>query len=335
MSYGERPHKLTSFFTPQSPSSLSLINSANMETPYPKPITPSKTRIGWIGIGVMGNAMASRLLSASYSVTVYTRTPSKALQLQSQGATLAASLFDVAKSSDVVFSMVGTPQDVRSVALDPDGIVSALNPGAVYVDTTSSHPALAREIFKVARERDCWAVDAPVSGGDIGARDGKLAIFAAGDSAVVQWLTPLFEVLGKPTFMGGAGCGQSCKIANQIVVGANLLGLSEGLVFADEAGLDVRKWRDAVKGGAAGSMAMELYGERMIEKDFRPGGFAEYMVKDMGMGVDVVEESEDERVVVLPGAALGKQLFSAMVANGDGKFGTQGLVSVIERINGK
>lgn len=306
-----------------------------METPYPKPITPNKTRIGWIGIGVMGNAMASRFLSAGYSVTVYARTPSKALQLQSQGATLAASPLDVAKSSDVVFSMVGNPQDVRSIALDPDGIVFGLNPGAVYVDTTSSHPALAREIFKAARERDCWAVDAPVSGGDIGARDGKLAIFAAGDSAVVQWLTPLFEVMGRPTYMGEAGCGQSCKIANQIVVGANLLGFSEGLVFADKAGLDVRKWRDAVKGGSARSMVMELYGERMIEKDFRPGGFAEYMVKDMGMGVDVVEESEDERVVVLPGAALGKQLFSAMVANGDGKFGTQGLVSVIERINGK
>lgn len=230
--------------------------------------------------------------------------------------------------------MVGNPQDVRSVVLENNGILSGLNPGAVLVDTTSSHPALAREIFKAAREKDCWAVDAPVSGGDIGARDGKLAIFAAGDNGVVEWLSPLFNVMGKHTYMGQPGCGQSCKIANQIVVGANLMGLSEGLVFAEKAGLDVRKWKDSVRGGAAESMVMELYGERMIEKDFRPGGFAEYMVKDMGMGVDVVEESEDKRVVVLPGAALGKQMFSAMVANGDGKFGTQGLISVIERING-
>ncbi|XP_031262745.1 probable 3-hydroxyisobutyrate dehydrogenase-like 2, mitochondrial [Pistacia vera] len=305
-----------------------------METPYPKPISPTKTRVGWIGIGAMGAAMASRLLSAGYCLTIFARNPSKALPLQSKGATLVNSLHDVARSSDVVFTMVGNPQDVRSVVLENNGILSGLNPGAVLVDTTSSHPALAREIFKATRDKDCWAVDAPVSGGDIGARDGKLAIFAAGDGGVVEWLSPLFEVMGKHTYIGKAGCGQSCKIANQIVVGANLMGLSEGLVFAEKAGLDVRKWRESVRGGAAGSMVMELFGERMIEKDFRPGGFAEYMVKDMGMGVDVVEESEVERVVVLPGAALGTQMFSAMVANGDGKFGTQGLISVIERING-
>ncbi|KAI9187404.1 hypothetical protein LWI28_027752 [Acer negundo] len=306
-----------------------------METPYPKPISSTKTRIGWIGIGVMGEAMAYRLLAAGYSVTIYARTPSKALSLHSKGATLVASPYQVAQSSDIVFSMVGNPQDVRSIVLENNGVLSGLNPGGVYVDTTSSHPALAREIYKTARLKDCWAVDAPVSGGDIGARDGKLAIFAAGDRGVVEWLSPIFEVMGKPTYMGEAGCGQSCKIANQIVVGANLMGLSEGLVFAEKAGLDGRNWRDAVREGAAGSMVMELFSERMIDKDFRPGGFAEYMVKDMGMGVDVVEESENDNLVVLPGAALGKQLFSAMVANGDGKLGTQGLISVIQRINGK
>lgn len=171
-----------------------------------------------------------------------------------------------------------------------------------------------------------------MSGGDIGARDGKLAIFGGGDAGVVKWLSPLFEVLGKVTYVGEAGCGQSCKIANQITMGANLIGLSEGLVFAERAGLDVRQFVEAVRGGAAGSMAMELFGERMIKKDFRPGGFTEYMVKDLGMGLDVVED--EERIVVLPGAALAKQLFSAMVANGDGKLGTQGLISVIQRLNG-
>lgn len=181
----------------------------------------------------------------------------------------------------------------------------------------------------------CWAVDAPVSGGDIGARDGKLAILGGGDAGVVNWLSPLFEVLGKVTYVGEAGCGQSCKIANQIAIGANLMGLSEGLVFAERAGLDLKQFVEAVRGGAAGSRAMELFGERMIGRDFRPGGFAEYMVKDLGMAVDVVEEGEDERIVVLPGAALTKQFFSAMVANGDGKLGSQGLISVIERLNGK
>lgn len=279
--------------------------------------------------------MASRLLSAGYSLTIYARTPSKSLSLQSQGARIASSPRDLAQRSDVVFTMLGHPPDVRQTVLGSDGLLSGLNPNSVIIDTTSSHPALAREIFAAAREKACWAVDAPVSGGDIGARDGKLAIFAGGDVGVVKWLTPLFEILGRVTYMGEAGCGQSCKIANQITVGANLLGLSEGLVFAERAGLGVRLFMEAVKGGAAGSMAMELFGERIIGRDFRPGGFAEYIVKDLGMGVDVVEEAEDERVVVLPGAALCKQLFSGMVANGDGKLGTQGLITVIERINGK
>lgn len=280
--------------------------------------------------------MASRLLSAGYSITIYARSPSKALPLQSEGAQLVDSPYEVAKCSDVVFTMVGHPSDVRSVVLDTNhGILAGLNPGGVIVDSTTSSPAQAREIFQAAKAKGCHSIDSPVSGGDIGARDGKLAIFAGGDQSVVNWLSPLYEVLGKVTYMGQAGCGQSCKIANQIVVGANLLGLSEGLVFADKAGLDARKLLDAVRTGAAGSMVMELFGGRMIGRDFKAGGFAEYMVKDMGMGVDVVEESEDERVPVLPGAALGKQLFAGMVANGDGNLGTQALITVIERLNGK
>lgn len=282
----------------------------------------------------MGASMASHILAAGYTVTVYARTPSKASDLTSKGADLASSPQDLAKKSDIVFTMVGNPQDVRQIVLEKDGILSGLNPGSVIVDTTSSSPALAREIFSRCRDKDCWSVDAPVSGGDIGARDGKLAIFPGGDEKVVEWLSPVFGLMGKPTYMGAAGCGQSCKIGNQIVVGANLLGLSEGFVFAEKAGVDLGDFVGAVRGGAAGSMAMELWGERVIGRDFRPGGFAEYMVKDLGMGVDVVEEEEDKRVVVLPGAALSKQMFAAMVANGDGKMGSQGMITVVERING-
>ncbi|EXB36425.1 putative oxidoreductase ykwC [Morus notabilis] len=304
-------------------------------TPYPNPITPAHTRVGWIGIGVMGAAMASRLLSAGYSLTVYARNPSKSHSLQSQGAKLSNSPLELARSCDVTFTMLGNPPDVRKIVLENEGVLSGLNPNCATVDMTSSHPALAREIFTAARGKNCWAVDAPVSGGDIGAREGKLAILAGGDRGVVEWLSPLFEIMGKVTYFGGAGCGQSCKIANQITVGANLIGLSEGLVFAERAGLNKRQFLEAVRGGAAGSMVMELFGERMIDGDFRPGGFAEYMVKDLGMGVDLIEEGDDAKVAVLPGAALCKQLFSGMVANGDGKFGTQGLITIIERINGK
>ncbi|KAJ1386129.1 hypothetical protein SESBI_41047 [Sesbania bispinosa] len=307
-----------------------------MGTTYPNPITPSKTRIGWIGVGVMGGAMASRLLSAGYTLSFYARNPShpNSLSLQSQGATLSPSPSHLAQSCDVVFTMLGHPSDVRSIHLDPNGVVSSLRPNSVTVDTTSSHPDLAREIFAAARAKSAWSVDAPVSGGDIGARDGKLAILAAGEASVVEWLKPLFDILGKVTYMGPAGCGQSCKIANQITIGANLVGISEGLVFAKRAGLDLEQFVDAIRNGAAGSKALELFGERMIERDFRPGGFAEYQVKDLGMGVNVVEGGDDDNVVVLPGASLWKQLFSSMVANGHGKLGTQGVISVIERING-
>lgn len=198
---------------------------------------------------------------------------------------------------------------------------------------TTSSPNLAREISNAARSQGCLAVDAPVSGADAGAREGKLAIMAGGDSKVVEWLSPLFQIMGKCTYVGEAGCGQSCKIGNQIVGSANLIGISEALTFAERAGLDLGKLLVAMKGGAGGNKIMELFGEKMIERDFRPGGFAEYLVKDFGIGLNFVEEKEDE-VVALPGAALCKQLFSGMIANGDGKLGLQGVITVIERLNG-
>ncbi|GFP99194.1 probable 3-hydroxyisobutyrate dehydrogenase-like 3 mitochondrial [Phtheirospermum japonicum] len=268
----------------------------------------------------MGSAMATRLISAGYSLSIYARSPSKATSLLSLGAKLAESPAALAASSDVVFTMIGHPSDVQTLVLDT--LLPFLNPNTVIVDHTSSHPALAMRVCNSALEKQCYSIDAPVSGGDIGARDGKLAIFAGGNCDVARWLRPLFDILGKVNYMGSAGKGQSCKIANQIAVGGSLLGLSEGLVFAGKSGLDKDRFLEAVRGGAAGSMVMELFGKRMIGRDFEPGGFAEYMVKDLGMAVD------------LEGAALSKQLFSGMVANGDGKLGTQGVVTVIERING-
>lgn len=305
-----------------------------METPYPEPISPSKTRIGWIGIGIMGSAMASRLLSAGYSLTVYARDRSKALPLQSNGAHLVNSVRDLAESSDVVFTIIGGPPDVRSIILGPDGILSGLKPGAVTVDMTSSHPTLAGEIAKAALAKACWAVDAPVSGADVGAREGTLAIMAGGDAGVVEWLSPLFQIMGKCTYVGGPGCGQSCKLGNQIVSAANFIGLSEALTFAERAGLDLKSVLEGMRSGSGGNMIMELFGERTIERDLRPGGFVKYLVKDFGMALDAVEKSEDERAACLPGAALGNQLFSAMIANGDAKLGIQGVITVIERLNG-
>ncbi|VVA94894.1 unnamed protein product [Arabis nemorensis] len=300
-----------------------------METPYPKLIDPSKTRIGWIGIGIMGSAMVSHILAGGYSVTVYARDHRKSKDLQTKGARTANSPKELAEMSDVVFTIVGNANDVRSLLLGPDGVLSGLKPGGVTVDMTSSKPGLAREIYAEARLRDCWAVDAPVSGGDAGAREGTLAIFAGGDSEIVEWLSPVMKNMGNVKYMGGAGNGHSCKIGNQICAAGNMVGLAEGIVFAEKAGLDPMRWLEAVKDGAAGSAVMRLFGEMMAKRDYKPTAFPKYMIKDLGMAA----EESDVAAAALPGAALNKQLFSGMVANGDGKLGFQGVVSVIRRLN--
>ncbi|XP_073006608.1 probable 3-hydroxyisobutyrate dehydrogenase-like 2, mitochondrial [Typha latifolia] len=298
---------------------------------YPAPIWPGSIRIGWIGVGVMGAAMAARLESAGYDLTIYARTTSKASGLHGR---LVASPAAAAASSDVVFTMVGHPSDVRAAILDPvSGALPALPSGGVLVDCTSSEPALAVEIAAAARKKGCFAVDAPVSGGDVGARDGKLAILAGGEQEVINWLSPLFDLLGKVTWLGAPGSGQSGKIANQIAVAGSVVGVSEALVFARKVGLDEKAFLEAVRSGAAGSKVMEIFGERILERDFKPGGFAEYLVKDLGMGLERGGGGPEE-MVVLPGGALFQQLYLGMVANGDGKMGMQGLITVFERMNG-
>jgi 3-hydroxyisobutyrate dehydrogenase-like beta-hydroxyacid dehydrogenase len=229
--------------------------------------------------------------------------------------------------------MVGNPSDVRAVVLDAaTGALAGLRPGAALVDCTSSSPSLAREVAAAARAAGCHAVDAPVSGGDVGARDGALAILAGGDEAVVAWLAPLFACLGRPTYLGPPGSGQSSKIANQIAVAGTVVGLAESLAFANAAGLDARQFIGAVSKGAAGSRVMDIFGPRVLSRDFASGGSLRYIIKDLGMALEV-GDGQDE-VNVLPGAALYRQMFSAMAANGDGDLCLQGLITVVERLNG-
>ncbi|KAK8970246.1 hypothetical protein KSP40_PGU016618 [Platanthera guangdongensis] len=304
---------------------------------YPHPIRPGETVVGWIGTGVMGAAMATRILAAGYSLAVYTRSPFKAAALVAAGARLASSPADASAGADVVFTMLGHPSDVRTVVLDPAfGALAALPAGGVLVDHTSSQPALAREIAAAALARSCWSIDAPVSGGDVGALEGKLAIFAGGDIAIIEWLGPLWGILGKATAMGPPGTGQSSKIANQIAVAGSILGLSEGLVFARASGLDAGEFLAAIRGGAAGSAALEIWGDRVrAVDDFPAGRFGEYMAKDLGMALEDGGGSEEgSSPAVLPGAAICRQLFQAMAANGDGKL-PFGLIALIERISGK
>ncbi|KAJ0232071.1 3-hydroxyisobutyrate dehydrogenase [Hirschfeldia incana] len=318
---------------PLSPSLLSsfFLRRSMSSKPTPTdPINPSNTRIGWIGTGVMGRSMCGHLIKAGYSVTVFNRTVSKAQPLLDMGATLADSPNSLASQSDVVFSIVGYPSDVRRVLLDPtSGALSGLSSGGVLVDMTTSEPSLAEEISESASSVNCFSIDAPVSGGDLGAKNGKLSIFAGGDEATVKRLDPLFSLLGKVNFMGASGKGQFAKLANQITIASTMVGLVEGIVYAHKAGLDVRKFLEAISTGAAGSKSIDLCGERILKRDFDPGFYVNHFVKDLGICLN-----ECQRMgLALPGLALAQQLYLSLKAHGEGDLGTQALILALERLN--
>ncbi|KAI9128530.1 hypothetical protein K1719_000013 [Acacia pycnantha] len=295
-----------------------------------EPISPSNTRVGWIGTGVMGQSMCGHLIRAGYKLTVFNRTVSKAQPLLDMGAQLAHSPHAVASQSDVVFSMVGFPSDVRSVLLDPkSGALAGLRPGGVLVDMTTSEPSLAVEIASVAASKGCHSIDAPVSGGDLGAKNGNLAIFAGGDESVVHRLSPLFSHMGKLNYMGSSGKGQFTKLANQITLASNMVGLVEGMVYAHKAGLDVESYLNAISTGAAGSKSLDLFGHRILKRDFAPGFYVDHFVKDLGI---CLKECQNMGIA-LPGLALAQQLHVSLKAHGEGNLGTQSLILVPERLN--
>ncbi|BAT72874.1 hypothetical protein LR48_Vigan11g087400 [Vigna angularis] len=295
-----------------------------------EPISPSNTRVGWIGTGVMGQSMCAHLIRAGYTLTVFNRTASKAQPLVDLGAHFAASPNAVASRSDVVFSIVGYPSDVRSVLLHPtSGALAALRPGGVLVDMTTSEPSLAAEIAEAAADKGCHSVDAPVSGGDRGAKNGTLAIFAGGEESTVKNLEPLFSVMGKVNYMGGSGKGQFAKLANQVTIASTMVGLVEGMVYAHKAGLDVGLYLEAISTGAAGSKSLDLYGKRILKRDFEAGFFVNHFVKDLGI---CLKECQNMGIA-LPGLALAQQLYLSLKAHGEGYLGTQALILVLERLN--
>lgn len=295
-----------------------------------EPISPSTTKLGWIGTGVMGSSMCSHLLKAGYTVTVFTRTQSKAQPLLSMGAHWADSPKSLASQSDVVFSIVGYPSDVRHVLLDPaSGALSGLRPGGSIVDMTTSDPSLAVEIHSAASSAGCSSIDAPVSGGDRGARLAALSIFAGGDEVLVNRLTPLFNCLGRVYYMGGAGKGQFCKLANQVTIASTMVGLCEGLIYAHKAGLDLDSYLNAISTGAAGSKSLDLYGSRILKRDFEAGFYVNHFVKDLGI---CLRECQNMGLA-LPGLALAQQLYVSLQAHGEGDLGTQALILALERLN--
>ncbi len=286
-------------------------------------VAPGRTRIGWIGLGVMGASMAGNLLDAGYHLTVFTRTRASADGALAKGAAWADTPREVAAASDVTFSIVGYPRDVRDVILGDDGALEGASAGSVLVDMTTSEPALAVEIAAAAAQRDVAAIDAPVSGGDVGAREGRLSIMVGGDAATVEALRPLWEVLGSTTVLqGGPGAGQHTKMVNQTLVAGGITSVCEALLYAYQAGLDPSTVLESVASGAAGSWGLSNLGPRIIDGNFGPGFYIEHFVKDMGIAL-----AEAERMGLhLPGLELAHRLYSAMQADGRGRLGTQGLI---------
>jgi len=291
---------------------------------------PGKTRIGWIGTGVMGRWMCHHLMARGYSATVYNRSKEKAQPLLQEGAAWAETPRAVAERSDVVFAIVGFPTDVREVFLGAQGALAGCKPGSILVDMTTSEPSLAREIYQAAKAKGVASVDAPVSGGDVGAREARLSIMVGGDREAVEAIRPLFECMGKTIIhQGGPGAGQHTKMVNQILIATNMIGVCEALLYGYKAGLDLNTVLQSVGGGAAASWSLNNLGPRIIQRNFEPGFFVEHFIKDMGIALDEAKRMR----LCLPGLALAHQLYVAVQAQGMGRKGTHALMMALERIS--
>lgn len=289
-----------------------------------------KLRAGWIGTGVMGAPMAGHLLAAGYPLTVFNRTRSKAEGLLSKGAAWAATPAEVARQSDVVFTIVGFPPDVQKTYFGPDGICAALRPGQIAVDMTTSPPSLAVEIAAAAAKAGASALDAPVSGGQVGAVGAKLTIMAGGDRPSYDKVLPLFQKMGQAvTHIGPAGSGQHCKMVNQILIAGNMLALAESLAYTKECGLKPEAVLEAVSQGSAGSWCLKNLGPRILRGDFAAGFFVDHYVKDLGIAIGEAKRMK----LALPMLALAEQLYVALQAQGHGRLGTQAISKTYEALN--
>lgn len=294
-------------------------------------VTPGKTRLGWIGTGVMGTSMCGHLMAKRFAVTVFNRTKGRTDSLLTRGARWADSPRAVAEASDVVFTIVGYPRDVRQVVLGPDGTLAGSKPGTILVDMTTSEPALAEEIAAEAARRGVHSVDAPVSGGDIGAKEARLSIMIGGDKQVVEALQPCWEAMGKTIIhQGPPGAGQHTKMVNQILIATNMIGVCEALLYGYRAGLDLKTVLQSVSSGAAGSWSLSNLGPRIIDNNFAPGFFVEHFIKDMGIALNEARRLK----LSLPGLALAEQLYVALAAQGHQRDGTQALHLALASLSG-
>jgi 3-hydroxyisobutyrate dehydrogenase len=289
-----------------------------------------RTRIGWIGTGVMGRWMCQHAMAKGFSATVHNRSRDKANPLIELGAKFAGTPKELAEQSDIVFGIVGFPSDVREVFLGKDGALAGAKPGTILVDMTTSEPALAVEIYETAKAKGVHSLDAPVSGGDVGAKNAALSIMIGGDREVVDAVSPVFETMGKTIIhQGGPGAGQHTKMVNQILISSTMIAVCEALLYGYKAGLDLETAFKSVSVGAAGSKALEVLGPRIMARNFEPGFYVEHFIKDMGIALKEAERMN----LCLPGLGLAKQLYEAVRAQGYGRKGTHALMLALEHMS--
>ena len=288
--------------------------------------TRSKSRVGFIGLGNMGRAMAGHILDAGHALHVYNRTREKADELLARGARWCATPGAVAANADVIITMVGYPHDVEQVYFGPDGVL-ARAADALLIDMTTSSPQLAVRIAEEARRNGCRALDAPVSGGDIGAREARLAIMVGGERTVLQEALPILQLLGgNIVLQGGPGAGQHTKMCNQIVIASTIMGVCEGLAYGKAAGLDLSTVLTSIGGGAASGFQLKVMGQKIIDADYAPGFYIEHFIKDLGIAL-----AEAGRMHLdLPALALARKLYGELAQQGHGRLGTQALIKHYE-----
>lgn len=289
-------------------------------------------RVGVVGTGIMGAPMARNLLKAGYAVTVTNRTLTRAEPLAREGAAVARTPREVAERSDVVITMVTNTPDVEAAVFGVDGVAAGAHDGMLLIDMSTISPAATKEFAeRASKNRPPFkTLDAPVSGGEVGAIEARLSIMIGGDEADVARAKPVFDAMGKTiVHIGGHGAGQACKLANQIAVALNNLGVSEALVFAASQGIDLEKVRQVIAGGAGSSWAMHNYAPKMLAGDFRPGFMVDLQQKDLRLVLDDGYAAH----LSLPGTALAHELYNALQASGEGRDGNHALVKVIERLS--
>lgn len=285
-------------------------------------LSKEETLIGFIGTGVMGKSMAGHLLSAGYKVAVFTRTKGKADDLLGKGAIWCDSVKEVARNANVIFTIVGYPSDVEEIYLGENGIIENGKSGTYLIDMTTSTPSLAQKIHDQAKARGMHALDAPVSGGDVGAREGRLAIMAGGDSEAFLQIEHLLEILGTNiVHQGEAGAGQHTKMCNQIAIASNMIGVCEAIIYAEKAGLDPETVLKSISTGAAGSWSLSNLAPRMIAGNFEPGFYIKHFIKDMKIALDEAKRMDMD----VPGLSLALSLYEQLAHKGEENSGTQAL----------